>query len=292
MTINESIKGKTKIACVIGNPIAHSVSPQIHNTISSYLGIDLAYIPFLVKKESLKEAIEGFKACSLVGFNVTIPYKNAILELLDNISEEARLIEAVNTVKNVNGKLYGYNTDCSGFKRDFAEETGTNFFDKNIVVLGAGGSSRAICVKIALEGAKGISILNRTAEKAELLAGYINKNISDIAKAFGINACEAKSRLSEADIIINTTSAGMHPHMDSMPVESGNIFSRGQIVYDLIYNPPKTKLLAEAEKAGCKIVNGLGMLIYQGIEAYEIWNDVSISKEDARIIKELFKNYL
>ena len=144
MTINESIKGKTKIACVIGNPIAQSVSPQIHNTISSYLGIDLAYIPFLVKKESLKEAVEGFKACSLVGFNVTIPYKNAILELLDNISEEARLIEAVNTVKNVNGKLYGYNTDCSGFKRDFAEETGTNFFDKNIVVLGAGGSSRAI----------------------------------------------------------------------------------------------------------------------------------------------------
>jgi shikimate dehydrogenase len=289
MKIDNRITGKTKLVGIIGCPIEHSISPQLHNSISRVFDVDLTYVPFKVQKADLENAVKGLKALNLIGFNVTIPYKKEIMKYIDENTKEALLMGAVNTVKNIDGRFYGYNTDAEGFARAFKEAVGSGFKGKSITVLGAGGASRAICVKMAIEGAEKISIINRTIEKACDITEIINNNFNNIAKAYSFDACEANKVFSESQIVINATPIGMFPEVGATPLNKKMKLSKEQIVYDTIYNPVKTKLLTEAQKVGCISVNGLGMLFYQGIYAYEIWTGIKIPEE---IRKELFASFI
>jgi shikimate dehydrogenase len=288
MEIESRVTGKTKIMGIIGNPIEHTVSPQLHNTISRRKGIDAIYVPFKVDKSGLRSAVEGLRALNVTGFNVTVPFKNDIIPFLDQISEEAKLMGAVNTVKNVNGMLYGYNTDGEGFLRSLKKEAGVGFKDKKVVLIGAGGAARAVGVKAALNGAKSIVIINRTVQKAEEITGVINYNISDIARCCSLDGEGAQKEFEESDIIVNTTSVGMYPDVDISPVISTAGFSDRQLVCDIIYNPPRTKFLESALQKGSKVLNGLGMLFFQGVYAYEIWMDITLSEEE---VNSLYKSF-
>jgi len=283
------INGNAKIIGIIGDPIEHSKSPILHNYISDYKKINAVYVPFRVAPDSLADAVRGLRGLNVIGFNVTVPHKNKVIEYLDGISEEAGLIGAVNTVKNINGKLWGYNTDGDGFLRSFKEETGHSFSGQGVVIIGAGGAARAIAVKAALEGADKIVILNRTVDKAKELSDYINDNVSNCSSFAGIDYNDSKNAFMDCRIIINTTSVGMHPSIDKCPIEANSFLDGKHIVYDIIYNPAKTELLKVAEKKGSMAINGLGMLFYQGIYAYEKWMDIEFSQNEIEQFYSKFK---
>ncbi len=289
MRIDYSVTGTTKVLGVLGNPIEHTFSPQLHNTISKHLNVDTIYVPFRVEKEDLQDAVKGLKALNVIGFNVTIPYKKEIMKYLDENSREALLMGAVNTVKNIDGRFYGYNTDGEGFSRAFKEETGTDFKGKDVVILGAGGAARAIATKTAIEGAGRIHIINRTPERAKEIADLVNNNVRKIVNAYWNKDDAAVEVFNHCDVIINTIPVGMYPDTDAVPMDDRYSFSSHQIVYDTIYNPAKTKFLSLAEQKGCKIINGLGMLFYQGIFAYEIWTGIKLPND---FVKEIFKAFL
>ena len=296
MQIDTRVTGKTTVLGVIGSPIEHSISPQLHNTLSMLLGIDAIYVPLKVDGNSLQEAVKGLKALNIAGFNVTIPHKKEIIKYIDECDGNALLMGAVNTVKNEGGRLCGYNTDAEGFSRSFKQSTGMEFKGKRITVLGAGGAAQAVIVKMALEGAESISIINRTLSKAHEIAKIVNDNTLGTARAYCWEDAACRHAFNSSEIIINMTSAGMYPEIGKSPLEPSMEFSielsGGQVVYDAIYNPSKTKLLADAEEKGCKAVNGLGMLLYQGIYAYEIWMDMKIDEDIIRQIFDSFKNIL
>ncbi len=289
MLIDNRVTGRTKVLGLIGNPVEHSLSPQLHNTILGILKLDYVYIPMKVEKSELESAVKGIKALNFKGFNITAPHKKHIMEYLDEVSKEALLIGAVNTVKNTDGRLVGYNTDGEGFLRSFKEEAGVGFQDKKILIIGAGGAARSIAVKIAMEGAKAITIVNRTPENAREIADVINNNIKAIVQCCSSQTCKMQDIVGESDYIINTTSIGMHPDVGFSPLDSQIKFDSNQVVYDAIYSPLKTKLLLAAEKSGCKIVNGLGMLFYQGINALEIWMGLKFSDELVMNVYDSFK---
>lgn len=288
MIIDHSVTGKTKLLGLIGNPVEHSISPQLHNSLSKMLGLDLIYVPLGVEKENLETLVKALKVTDFVGFNVTVPYKREIMKFIDDNTKEAILMGSVNTVKKIEGRLYGYNTDGEGFLRAFKEAAGTGFKGKKVVMLGAGGAARPIAVKIAMDGAEKISIVNRTTQKSVELAEVVNENIAEIVQVYNFEDKTLKLAFEESDIIINTTSVGMSPDIENSIVRDLSYFN-GQIVYDVIYNPTKTKLLADAESRGCKVINGLGMLFYQGINAYEIWTGVKLSEDK---LKEIYQSFL
>lgn len=288
MQIDNRVTGCTRLLGVIGNPVAHSISPQLHNTISSHLGVDLIYVPLRVDREELGAAVKGLKALNYIGFNVTVPYKKDIMKFLDENTKEAILMGAVNTVKNIDGRLYGYNTDAEGFARSFKLETGTGFKEKQVLILGAGGTARAIAVKLALEGVRKLTVVNRTFERADEIAGLINNHFRPMADSLSLQDMRASQAFYESDIVINTTSAGMHPNIDDTPLTDTMQFQEHQIAYDVIYNPGKTKFLAAAGSRGCKIANGLGMLFYQGIFAYEIWTGIKLSEE---LVRDVYTSF-
>lgn len=309
MLLDIRVNGSTKLTGLIGNPVEHTVSPALHNSLFSMTGCNGIYLPIKVPAGRLKDAVNGLKAAGFIGFNVTIPYKGAILEFLDEISEEARLLEAVNTVKIEGDRLLGTNTDGDGFLRAFHEETGVSFAGSSVCVLGAGGTARTLAIKTALEGAKKICIINRTKSSAVELAVKIKGIVGDTPKAAvtcrmtgsggtpAITAVragspEAMSALMQCDIIINATSVGMHPDTDACPVDAGFSFRREQIIYDVIYNPAETKLMALARRKGCLAVNGAGMLFYQGVKAFETWMRPIVPAKELSDLSVVFLKYL
>lgn len=289
MEIDNRVSGKTRLLGIIGNPLEQSISPQLHNTISKHLCVDTIYVPYKVEKCDLELAVKGLKAINVAGFNVTIPYKKEIMKYIDENTKEALLMGAVNTVKNIDGRFYGYNTDAEGFSKSFKEEAGMGFKDKKVVIIGAGGTARAIAVKIAIESAAKIYIVNRTVSKANDISEVVNNNISRIAEAYSYDDKRIKEIFNGSDIVINATSVGMYPDIESSPIGKFTYFTGNQVVYDVIYNPGKTKFLTGAGKKGCKVINGLGMLFYQGIYAYEIWTGIKLSDE---IKKEIFSSFV
>lgn len=286
--MDDRINGKTIILGLMANPIGHTVSPQLHNTLSAMLGIDAVYIPFKVEKDSLGDAVKGLKACNLLGFNATIPFKEELLKYVDECTEEVRLMGSANTVKNTCGRLYAYNTDADGFIRSYKEETGGGFEGREVVMLGAGGTARSLAVRIASKGAAKLYLANRTLEKAQEIANTINATAGGIIEPLSLSDAKIKGIIENCDIIVNTTSLGMYPHIEECPLGDDIRFNHKQIVYDVIYNPAKTRLLKLAESCGCKTVNGLGMLFYQGILAYEIWMDMKIPDN---VISQLSKEF-
>ncbi|MFZ5989577.1 MAG: shikimate dehydrogenase [Bacillota bacterium] len=292
MEIDIRVTGKTRLLGLIGNPVEHSISPALHNSLSSLLGLDVVYIPLKVEKKDLDTVVKALKALDFIGFNVTIPYKRDIMKYIDDNTKEAILMGAVNTVKKIDGRLYGYNTDAEGFLRSFKEESGVGFKGKKVVLIGAGGVARSIAVKVAAEGVEKISLVNRTTERSIELAEVVNENIKEVVQVYNFEDKTFKMAFEESDIIINTTSLGMYPDTNETPIKNSKYFNSNQIVYDVVYNPAKTKFLSDAEKRGCKVINGMGMLFYQGINAYEIWTGVKFSEDSLKYIYDSFKKII
>ncbi|WP_458454941.1 shikimate dehydrogenase [Methanobrevibacter sp.] len=260
------IKGSTNIVGLIGHPVEHSFSPPMHNAAFKKLNMDYAYVAFDVDPSNLKTAIDGARALNVKGFNVTIPHKIHVMEYLDEIDEVAGLIGAVNTIDFKNMK--GYNTDGIGAVK--AIEEVTSIKNKNVVIAGAGGASRAISFYIAKYGADKLTILNRNVEKAQNLANdVLNSNLIGNVAADSIG--KISNCLNDADILIDTTPIGMHPNIDDEAIAKSEDMHSDLVVFDAVYNPNETVLLKEAIKAQAKPVYGIKMLLYQGAESFKIW---------------------
>lgn len=264
------ISAETKICGLIGDPVEHSMSPVMHNAAFSSLGLDYIYLPFRVGKKNLAKAIDGVRALNIRGLNVTIPHKMAAIPLLDELEPLAEKIGAVNTIVNDNGHLKGYNTDANGFMKTLLERR-IKPQGKKVVILGAGGASRAISFILSERGAD-LVILNRQLEMdwAVELANKISHFSSKEAKALELSKQNLKAVLEDADILVNATSVGMSPNINQTPVAK-RLLKLGLVVFDVVYNPIKTRLLAEAEEAGAETINGLDMLVWQGALAFELW---------------------
>ena len=280
---NKAISGRARICGVIGDPIEHTMSPIMHNAAFEKMGLDYLYVPFRVRREELGEAIEGMKALNIRGLNVTIPHKVAVIPFLDELDPLAEKIGAVNTIVNDGGVLKGHNTDASGFLQAMLER-GIEPKGKNMVILGAGGASRAISFILA-EQAADLVILNRLLELdwAEELASRISQLFKKEVKALELNEENLATALGKADILVNATSVGMSPNIDESPVPS-KLLKPGLIVFDIVYNPIKTRLLAEAEDVGAETISGLDMLVWQGALAFELWAGL---KAPVELMKEV-----
>ncbi len=272
------ITSKTRICGLIGDPVEHSVSPAMHNAAFSHSGLDYVYLSFRVAKEKLARAIEGMRAFDFRGLNVTIPHKVAVIPLLDELEPLAERIGAVNTIVNDSGRLKGHNTDAGGFLEGLLgkrlEPRG-----KRVVVLGAGGASRAISFTLA-ERVAGLVILNRQLEMdwAVELAGSLSRFSGKGVKALELNETNLEAVLGNADILVNATSMGMSPNAGQTPVPK-RLLKPGLVVFDVVYNPVKTRLMAEAEEAGAQTIGGLDMLVGQGALAFELWTGVKAPVE-------------
>ncbi len=282
------ISGKTRVCGVIGDPIEHTMSPVMHNTAFEKLGIDYLYVPLRVRKEELDKAVDGMRALNIRGLNITIPHKVAIIPYLDKLDPLAEKIGAVNTIVNDDGVLTGYNTDATGFRQALLER-GVEPEGKNMVIMGAGGASRAISFILTERGAH-LVILNRLLELdwAEELARRLSQVFTKEIEALELNERNLARVLERADILINATSVGMSPDIDETSVPS-KLLKPGLVVFDIVYNPIKTRLLREAEEAGAQTISGLDMLVWQGALSFEKWTGlkapVEVMREEA--IKEL-----
>ena len=258
------IKGSTNVVGLIGHPVEHSFSPPMHNAAFKKLNMDYVYTAFDVDSKNLENAIIGAKALDIKGFNVTIPHKIEVMNYLDEIDEVASLIGAVNTIDFK--ELKGYNTDGIGAIRAISEVT--KIKNKNVLIAGAGGASRAISFYIAKYGPHNLTILNRNVKKADELA----LDISNSGLMDNVNSNSIKNmNLDDVDILINTTPVGMHPNINDTPIALAGDMHEEMVVFDAVYNPNETGLLKEAIKANAKPVYGIKMLLYQGAESFNIW---------------------
>ncbi len=266
------ITGRTDVYGIFGYPVKHSLSPLMQTAAFEAAGIDAVYVPFQVSPENLEKAVDGLKAMGIRGINVTVPLKEKIIHFLDFIDETAEFMGAVNTVKNVDGKLYGYNTDGDGFVDSLKEER-IEVGGKKVLIIGAGGSAKAIAYSLLRNGVEKIVIANRTFEKAESLAGRLSK----IEMVEAVSLDYLNSVVDKFDILINTTSVGMKESDPSLFDYS--LIKPDTVVVDIIYKPFETELLKVAKSKGAKTINGLGMLIHQGARAFKILTDMESSVE-------------
>ncbi|MFC1571342.1 shikimate dehydrogenase [Candidatus Margulisiibacteriota bacterium] len=261
----------TKKAYIIGYPIGHSLSPTMHNAAAKALGIDLEYIPKKVKPKDLAKALKELRGPDVIGFNITVPHKEAIVPLLDDLSKPAQIIGAVNTVVNENGKLIGHNTDGAGFIESLKEDAKTAPKDKNVVILGAGGASRAVSVMLAEAEVAFLTITDIQEEKAKGLIEYVSSYFQTNCNLVKPNSPELQETINKADILVNCTPIGMHPKGKDSPLSPDIKLHANLLVYDLVYNPRETQLLKSAQTAGGRTCSGLGMLVRQGALAFTLW---------------------
>lgn len=283
------INGRTKICGLIGNPVEHTLSPLIHNTLSELLGRNLVYVPFLVQTERLENAVKGAYALGLEGLNVTVPHKERVLPYLAEVDGLAERIGAVNTLVRCEGGYKGYNTDMPGLYRAMTDD-GIRVEGEQVLILGAGGVARAVAVMLS-EKAERIYLLNRTVEKAAAIADEVNAYAGRQAAA-ALSLTEYTALPEGSFLAVQATNVGMYPDTDKAVIEEKDFYRRIRTGYDLIYNPDKTKFMRLVEEAGGAAFNGLKMLLYQGIIAYELWNQVSVSKEQAEEVYKRLKENL
>jgi shikimate dehydrogenase len=261
------ISGKTTIYGIFGHPVEHTFSPGMHNSAFKKLGMDACYVPFAVSPGDLEDAVRAVVPLGLRGLNVTVPHKERVLAFLDDLSEEARLIGAVNTIEVRKGRLIGHNTDGRGFLRALTEQGGLDPKGKKFLFIGSGGAARAVSFSLALAGAAAIVFRDIDARKASLLAQDIREKTGVPSMAIGQESLPQHA--ADADCLINASPIGLK-RTDPLPMPAG-LVERKHLVCDLVYNPPETALLKTATKRGAKRLSGLGMLLYQGVIAFEIW---------------------
>ncbi|MEG7281032.1 shikimate dehydrogenase [Bacillus sp. 0909A] len=268
-----------KLYGVIGNPIAHSMSPDIHNEALKDLGLDGHYHAFKVEEDSLEDAVKGIRALGVQGINVTVPHKVSIMDHLDHIDESAKVLGAVNTVRREGDKLVGYNTDGEGFVKSLMRILDKPISELSFLMIGAGGAARAIFTTIVRDNPEKFDICNRTIEKA--------KQLTESAPSFRnvevLSIKEAEERLEQYDVIIHTTSVGMYPNVEDIPLSLQRAASSA-VVCDIVYNPIQTSLLKEAKQKGLKTLDGVGMFVEQAALSFRLWTGHEPDVEKMRSI--------
>lgn len=278
------IDGKTRTCGLIGNPVEHTMSPIIHNTLAKMCGHNLVYVPFPVEEGKVEEAVKGAYALNILGMNVTVPYKSEVLGSLVEVDELAAKIGAVNTLVRTEGGYKGYNTDITGLHRAMMSED-IRMEGEEILLLGAGGASRAAAYLCGAQKAKKVYLLNRTIEKAQRLTEEVNEAFQ--REIFEPMLLSDFPKLPERKFLaIQGTSVGLAPHDGEAVIEDADFYRRIHTGFDLIYKPFDTRFMQLVREAGGKAYNGLKMLLYQGIIAYELWNQVEISENDASLVYE------
>lgn len=287
------ILGTTRLVALLGDPVAHSLSPAMHNAAFDHYGLDFAYVPLRVAADGVKTAIEAIRVFNFRGANVTLPHKTAVIPYLDQLTESARVIGAVNTILNENGRLIGTTTDPEGFLEGYREQ-GHSFIGQSVAILGNGGSARTIAYALLMQDRpKRVVLVARDLEKSRRLAAEITERL-ELAAGGAMPIPEVYplaeyASISEAiDVVVNTTPIGMHPNLDASPVRAQDLLP-GQVAYDIVYAPERTRLIADAEARGLKTVGGLGMLVHQGRASFEIWTGI---KPDARSYYEAARSKL
>jgi len=276
------IKGSTKIAIVIGHPIKHSMSPIMHNRVFKHLRMDCCYIALDVKPEGIEQFIKGLKYTNILGVNVTIPHKAAVIPYLDELSEEAKVLKAVNTIKITEEKLIGYNTDVYGFEKCLE---GIDVPNSSALLIGAGGAGKAVAYTLCKLNIKRLFITNRTEERAKQLIDFLTPLFD---REIVFTPLDKLDTLGVMDIIVNATPLGMEGIEESLRVPT-SIIGEKTTAIDLVYNPPKTEFLKVAERLGARTLNGIKMLVYQGAESFKIWTGIAPPVE---VMEEAIREYL
>ncbi len=269
-----NVKSTTKIYGIFGHPVSHSLSPVMHNGAFRELGFEGVYVAFDVDPESIGEAVNAIRSLGIHGINVTVPHKESVIIHLDEISADARLVGAVNTISNVEGRLIGFNTDVNGLLRAISDDLNFSFEEKKVFLIGAGGAARAVIVGLGRSCASEVIIANRTLSKAELLAKEFREHFSSISIKTLILQDEEKikTHIKSCDIVINASSTGM-AGKNSLDIPL-HLLSKDAVVYDLVYEPRDTQLVKDANRAGILASSGLSMLLYQGAESFKIWTGI------------------
>jgi len=284
MTVN----GETKLCGLIGNPVCHTMSPLIHNHLSKKLHINNIYVPFHVEKEGLEQAVKGAYALNVLGMNVTVPYKSCVIPYLNEIDPMAKGIGAVNTLVRTLDGYKGYNTDMTGLCRAMQAE-GIRLDGEDIIIIGAGGAARAVAFMCLFYKASKIYLLNRTKEKAVEIAQELNQ-VFEKESMIPLGLDEYDKIPVKKYLIVQGTSIGLHPAIDECVITDASFYQLAHTGYDLIYRPFTTRFMKNIQEAGGKAYNGLGMLLFQAIDAYELWHELEISDEIAMETYELLKN--
>ncbi len=283
------IDGNTKTCILVGNPVAHTLSPVIHHELAKLTEINMTYIPCQVSDGSLENAIKGAYALNILGLNITVPYKEQVIPFLCEMDMPAERIGAVNTLVRQKDGYKGYNTDMPGLLRAMKSD-GITIENEDVILLGAGGVARAVAVMLC-DKVKHLYILNRTSDKAKRIVeevnGYAGRNV---AKAF---ALAEYGRIPEGKYLaIQATNVGMYPHTDEVIISDERFYEKIHTGYDLIYNPAETEFIKKVMQAGGKAYNGLKMLLFQGIIAFELWNGVTVTDTQAAYVYEKLRKNL
>lgn len=271
------IDGYTRTCGVMGNPVEHTMSPAIHNTLADSLGENLVYVPFHVPAGQAGEAVKGAYALNLLGVNVTVPYKSEVIPFLKEIDPLAETIGAVNTLVRTEDGFKGYNTDMPGLYRAMCED-GVEIAGEKVLILGAGGVARAVAILAARKGARQIILLNRTPEKAERIAEEVNR-LEGRALAQARSLEEHASLPGSGYLAIQATKVGMFPQTGEAVIEDETFYERIHTGYDLVFNPARTRFMELVQGKGGRAFGGLKMLLYQGIIAYELWTGAQVGQE-------------
>ncbi len=280
--MSTNVTARTQLLCVLGTPISHSISPQMHNEACRLLGLDYEYLAFDIGTENLKTVTDALRVMNVRGFNLTMPNKTLMAQLCDKLSPASEIAGAVNTVVNENGIFTGYTTDGVGFMQS-ARAAGCPLENRRAVILGAGGAGVPIIIQAAMDGTRSIDVFKRknsSWNKTMQLVDMVNSRTSCSVRLLDIeNKKQLKSSLDNADILVNTTSVGMLPNDDGCLIPDASFFHKELDVGDIIYNPRKTKMMEMAEAQGCKTFNGLYMLLYQGAESFRLWTGKEMPTE-------------
>ena len=279
------MNGHTRTCGLIGNPVEHTMSPVIHNNLANMTGNNLVYVPFHVPEGYVGDAVKGAYALNLLGMNVTVPYKSDVIPFLKEIDPLAEQIGAVNTLVRTEGGYKGYNTDMPGLFRAMCSD-GVKLKGEKVLILGAGGVARAVAMLMAKQEVAQIILLNRTVERAWKIAKEVNGIAGkDLVSVLALEAYDTLPA-DETYLVIQATSVGMHPNMEAAVIEEEAFYKRVHTGYDLIFNPLETKFMKLVKRCGGEAFNGLKMLLYQGVIAYELWTGCEISENQAAVIYE------
>lgn len=289
--MSKTITGHTGLLCLLGSPVEHSISPQMHNEACKELGLDYTYLAFDVQPDQMEQAIQGLKAMGVRGWNITMPNKNIMARLADRRSTACELIGACNTIVNENGILHAHTTDGTGFIRALADQN-ISIASKTMTLMGAGGAAMAILVQSALDGAACIHVFNVRDSfflRLEEIARKLNETTDCKVIIHDFDSPEElKQAIEQSSILVNGTSVGMG-ESDKSLIEDMSLFRPDLFVFDVIYNPAQTRLLKDASAHGCKTDNGLGMLLHQGAASFELWTGQKMPVE--HIKKTVFDSH-